>query len=126
MKYAERLAANGLVDQTDIAQHVVRFDASQRFQTDTYILKGGPREDWSSRFAYDGFRYVEVRGFPGKPDKDSVSAIFFHSDVPAAGHFECSQSVVESHRRRRATVLPWQSSRHSDRLSPSRKKRLDR
>ncbi len=94
MKYAERLAANGLVDQTDIAQHVVRFDASQRFQTDTYILKGGPRENWSSRFAYDGFRYVEVRGFPGKPDKDSVSAIFFHSDVPAAGHFECSNPLL--------------------------------
>jgi len=94
MKYGERLATNGLVDQAAIAQHVVRFDAKQRFQKDTYILKGGAREKWSSRFAYDGFRYVEVRGFPGKPDKDSVRAIFFHSDVPKAGHFECSNPLL--------------------------------
>jgi alpha-L-rhamnosidase len=94
MRYAERLATNGLVDQADIAQHVVRFDKSQRFQTDTYILKGGARENWKSRFAYDGFRYVEVRGFPGRPDKDSLRAIFFHSDVPPTGHFECSNPLL--------------------------------
>jgi len=94
MKYAERLAPTGLVDQADIAQHVVRFDKNQRFQTDTYILKGGGRESWSSRFSYDGFRYVEVRGFPGQPDKDSLRAIFFHSDVPPMGHFECSNPLL--------------------------------
>jgi alpha-L-rhamnosidase len=94
MKYAERLATNGLVDQADIAQHVKRFDASQRFQTDVYILKGKGREVWSSRFDYDGFRYVEVRGFPGKPDKDSLRAVFFHSDVPVMGNFECSNPLL--------------------------------
>jgi alpha-L-rhamnosidase len=94
MKYAERVATNGLVNQAAIAQHVVRFDASQKFQMDTYILKGGARENWSSRFAYDGFRYVEVRGFPGRPDKDSLSAVFFHSDVPPVGHFECSNPLL--------------------------------
>jgi len=94
MKYGERVATNGLVDQAAIAQHVKRFDAKQRFQTDIYILKGGSRENWSSRFAYDGYRYIEVRGFPGRPDKESLTAVFFHSDVPVVGHFACSNPLL--------------------------------
>lgn len=94
MKYAERLAKDGLVDQKDIAQHVLRFDKKQKFQTDTYILNGHGKEVWSSRFAYDGFRYVEVHGFPGKPDKDSLTAVFFHSDIPKVGRFECSNPLL--------------------------------
>jgi len=98
MKYAERLDTNGdgLVDQAAIAMHVVRFDAKQKFQTDTYILKGGKPEIWSSRFAYDAFRYVEVHGFPGKPTPESLTAIFFHSDIPKVGQFECSNPLLNS------------------------------
>ncbi len=94
MKYGERLGKDGLVDQAAIAMHVVRFDAKQRFQNDVYILKGGGRERWNSHFDYDGFRYVEVRGFPGQPDNRSLTAQFFHSDVPAIGHFECSNPLL--------------------------------
>ena len=94
MKYGERLAATGLVDQKDIATHVVRFDANQPFQTDTYILKGKGTETWHSRFTYHGFRYVEVTGYPGRPSKDALRAVFFHSAVPVAGHFECSNPLL--------------------------------
>lgn len=94
MAYGERLGKNGLLDQAAIAQHLKRFDSSQRFQTDVYILKGQGREVYKSRFAYDGFRYVEVRGFPGKPNKNSLEAVFFHSDIPKVGHFECSNPLI--------------------------------
>jgi alpha-L-rhamnosidase len=94
MKYAERLATNGLVDQAAIAQHLHRFDAHQLFQTDTYILKGRGLESWHSRFSYSGFRYVQVTGLPARPDKDSLRAVFFHSAVPVAGHFECSNPLL--------------------------------
>jgi alpha-L-rhamnosidase len=94
LKYGERLGRDGLVDQAAIAMHVVRFDPSQKFQTDEYILKGGAKETWQSRFSYDGFRYVEVRGFPGQPDSNSLSAVYFHSDVPAIGQFECSNPLL--------------------------------
>jgi alpha-L-rhamnosidase len=94
MKYGERLAADGLVDQTAIAHHVLRFDSNQIFQTDSYILKGKGRETWHSRFSYYGFRYVEVTGFPGRPDKDALAAAFIHSDVPETGHFECSNPLL--------------------------------
>jgi alpha-L-rhamnosidase len=94
MKYSELLDPDGNVDQKNIAVHVLRFGADQIFQTDTYILKGEGVETWHSRFAYDGFRYVEVTGFPGRPEKDALTAIFFHTDVPAAGTFECSNPIL--------------------------------
>jgi alpha-L-rhamnosidase len=94
MKYGERLQTNGMLDQRDIAVHLARFDASQRFQTDTYILKGQGTERWHSRFAYYGFQYVEVTGFPGKPDRESLRAVATHSAVPVAGNFECSNPLL--------------------------------
>ena len=94
MKYAELLAKDGRADQANIAVHVLSGGSNQIFQTDTYILKGQGRETWQSRFTYDGFRYVEVTGFPGRPTKDSLTAIFFHSNVPVAGHFECSNPLL--------------------------------
>lgn len=94
MKYGERLATDGLVDQYAIARHVHRFDSNQIFQTDSYLLKGEGRESWHSHFSYYGFRYVEVAGFPGRPGNDALAAAFIHSDVPETGHFECSNPLL--------------------------------
>ena len=94
LQYAEMLAKDGRADQANIAVHVLSRGSNQVFQTDRYILKGQGTESWQSRFAYDGFRYVEVTGLPGRPTKDSLTAIFFHSDVPVAGHFECSNPLL--------------------------------
>ena len=93
MKYGERLSPEGMLDQRDIAQHVVRFDTNQQFQTDTYFLKGGGKERWHSRFVYHGFQYVEVQGFPGRPTLDSLRGVFIHSDVPDVGRFESSNPL---------------------------------
>ena len=94
MKYGERLHTDGTLDQRDIAVHVARFDASQPFQTDSYILKGKGTEQWHSDFTYYGFQYVEVTGFPGKPDRETLRAVFTHSAVPSAGNFECSNPLL--------------------------------
>ncbi len=40
--------------------------------TDTYILKGGEEETFAPHFTFHGFRYVEVTGYPGKPDRHSI------------------------------------------------------
>ncbi len=39
---------------------------------DEYVLKGTAAEVWEPRFTYHGFRYVEVRGYPGKPALDAI------------------------------------------------------
>jgi alpha-L-rhamnosidase len=94
LKYTERLAKDGMVDQKDIATHVIRFGSNQVFQTDTYILKGQGKETWHSRFSYYGFQYVEVTGFPGKPTAGNLRAVFAHTAVPVAGQFECSNELL--------------------------------
>ncbi|MHC4750239.1 MAG: family 78 glycoside hydrolase catalytic domain, partial [Planctomycetota bacterium] len=62
--------------------------------TDTYILKGNGEEIWEPRFTFHGFRYVEVTGYPGKPELDAITGVVLHSDTPPAGSFECSNPMV--------------------------------
>ncbi|HEY1717902.1 MAG TPA: family 78 glycoside hydrolase catalytic domain [Verrucomicrobiae bacterium] len=62
--------------------------------TDTYTLRGSGAEVWEPRFTSHGFRYVEVTGFPGKPDLDSIEGRVVNDDLPAAGDFECSNELI--------------------------------
>ncbi len=96
MNYGERVGTNGLLDVSDISQFHTLNGVGQQFQTDTYILKGKGLETWHSSFDYDGFQYIEVRGFPGRPNLDSFRAIFVHSAVPEAGEFECSNPIFNN------------------------------
>ncbi|MEW6249709.1 MAG: glycoside hydrolase family 78 protein [Planctomycetota bacterium] len=45
-------------------------------------------------FTYHGFRYVEVTGLPYKPALADLTGRVFHSAAPDAGHFECSEPLV--------------------------------
>ena len=56
--------------------------------TDRYILKGGPEEIFEPHFTFHGFRYVEVTGLPGRPNKESVTGIVIGSNLPVTGKFE--------------------------------------
>ncbi len=62
--------------------------------TDTYILKGKGREIWEPRFTYHGFRYVEVKGFPGKPSLSALEGRVVHDDLKSAGEFTCSNPLL--------------------------------
>jgi len=62
---------------------------------DHYVLRGDKRgEVWSPRFTFHGFQYVEVTGYPGKPDLDAITGIVVHSDTPLTSSFECSDPVI--------------------------------
>ncbi len=62
---------------------------------DHYVLRGDPAgETWTPRFTFHGFQYVEITGFPGKPEKDAVTGIVLHSDTPLTSGFECSDPVA--------------------------------
>ena len=62
--------------------------------TDTYILKGGGEEVFHPHFTFHGFRYVEVKGYPGKLNSDDFTGIVIHSDMEPTGHFESSNPLV--------------------------------
>lgn len=63
------------------------------WQEDSYTLKGGNRETWSPRFTFHGFRYVEVRGWPGKPTLNDFEGSRLNTDLERAGSFSCSNEM---------------------------------
>lgn len=94
MKYGERLAGDGTVEQKAISKYIVDLDPAQEFQTDHYILGGQGMESWHARFVYHGFQYAEVTGAPGTLTLGSLTGCFVHSAVPEAGEFECSNPLL--------------------------------
>jgi alpha-L-rhamnosidase len=62
--------------------------------SDHYTLRGGGEETYEPRFTFHGFRYVEVRGYPGRPGPGALEAIVLHSQLAPAGSFECSEPLI--------------------------------
>jgi alpha-L-rhamnosidase len=90
LRYGERLNADGTVDQSNLNTHV----HEQPYQVDRYILKGIGTETWEARFAYHGFQYVEVTGFPGRPTVDNFQAQVVYTSFDQIGHFSSSNDVI--------------------------------
>jgi len=63
------------------------------WQKDEYILKGGGVEVWNPRFTFHGFRYVEISGWPGKPNINDIDGLRMNSDVEQQGSFACSNDL---------------------------------
>jgi alpha-L-rhamnosidase len=59
----------------------------------TYILKGEGDEVFTPEFTFSSFRYLEVTGFPGKPDLNSVEGLRMNTDLQETGTFECSNEM---------------------------------
>lgn len=95
LRYGERLAEDGSLDQAPIA----RFVRTGEFQTDRYTMKGEGIETWEPRFTYHGFRYVEITGFPGTPTLDNLVGRVVHTDFDQRGVFECSNETLSSIQR---------------------------
>lgn len=86
MRHAETINSDGSINT-----HTNR----KAEATDTYICKGGTaNEYYEPRFTYHGFRYVEVKGFPGTPSLSDVSGCVVHSDVGFTGTFSCSDPLI--------------------------------
>jgi alpha-L-rhamnosidase len=64
-------------------------------QINDYVWGGG-KATREPHFTYHGFRFVEVRGLPEKPDKDAIVGKVFHSSAPVSGNFECSNELINS------------------------------
>jgi len=85
MRFAEILYENGMINQENLR--------SAKAQ-DVYILKGDETEKYEPRFTYHGFRYVELTGFPGVPNPNTIKGKLVHSSVHQMGNFSCSKSVL--------------------------------
>ena len=61
---------------------------------DIYIFKGVGKEIWSPQFKGQGFRRIQVTGFPGTPKMDNFEGLVVHTDVSPVGEFACSNDLV--------------------------------
>jgi alpha-L-rhamnosidase len=60
----------------------------------TYTLAGTGEEIYEPRFTFMGFRYVEVKGFPGEVTADNITGVVVHSDMPVTGSYESSNKLI--------------------------------
>jgi len=85
MRFAELIYDSGMINRENIRTAKAR---------DIYTLHGGGPEIYEPRFTYHGFRYVEIRGFPGAPNLDSVRGRVVHSAVGTVGSFVASKQIL--------------------------------
>lgn len=87
LKFAETLYDDGFVNRENLRNAKAE---------DTYILKGDGVEEWRPSFTYHGFRYIQVEGFPCKPDPEAgdISVHAVRSAVATTGRFECSNPLL--------------------------------
>jgi alpha-L-rhamnosidase len=87
LRYAENVHEDGTLDVKSMNLAQAR---------GTYILKGQGTEVYEPHFAYYGFRYVEMTGFPGEPGLENLEGCVVHSSCEHTGSFECSNDLINS------------------------------
>jgi alpha-L-rhamnosidase len=63
-------------------------------QTNTYICKGGGTEIFEPHFTFQGFRFVDISGYPGEVTKDMLTGVVVNSDLEKTGSFACNDSLI--------------------------------
>ncbi|PKD20382.1 alpha-rhamnosidase [Salegentibacter salinarum] len=93
--HAEQLDSTGAIDMSNIDVHYRPTDDSDPFQTDIFTLKGDGEETFMPKFNYKGFQYVEVKSNkPVELNKESLTGMFMHSDVPQVGKIKSSNEII--------------------------------
>jgi len=85
LRFAEILKPDG---------HLYRENLRRAEVTDTYTLKGDGEEVWEPHFTYHGFRFVEVTGYPGEPNLETIIGRVVHTAAPFSGEFSSSSELV--------------------------------
>lgn len=93
--HSERLTKEGKADLSNLDYHYRPTDDKDPFQTDIFILSGNGYETFRPKFNYKGFQYIEILSDkPIELTKESLTAYFMHSDVPAIGKIETSNETL--------------------------------
>jgi alpha-L-rhamnosidase len=100
LRYGELLHPDGTLNpMTSVAGQVKRAGMGGpgappiAWQSETYILKGDGTEVYTPHFTFHGFRYVEVTGYPGKPELGAIEGHRLNSAVEPVGTFSCSNEM---------------------------------
>lgn len=113
LKHGEILNKDGRLDQGNINVYYHPLKPYEIFQTDVFTLAGkGDEEVFMPSFTYHGFQYVEIES--SKPitlTKESLTALFMHTDLTPVGSFTCSNPLLNDIWD--ATMQAYRSNIHS-------------
>jgi len=96
-----RLSVSGKAGDTVVLRHAEILDRQGYLYTENlraakqeirYTLSGTGDEVFEPHFTFQGFRYVEVEGYPGALTANSLTAVVIHSEVTETGSFSCSNA----------------------------------
>ena len=62
----------------------------------SYTFSGDRAGTWHSQFTYNGFRYLEVHGLPGKPAPDTITLLVTHAANTQTASFDTSSPMLNS------------------------------
>lgn len=85
LRFAETLQKNGELFVENMRDAKVN---------DLYILKGEGLETWQPSFVYHGFRYVEIKGYPGTPLAENFEGEVVYDEMQTVGSFKTSNSTI--------------------------------
>jgi alpha-L-rhamnosidase len=87
IRFAEMLNTNG-------AMYTANYRGAK--STDYYTAAATGTIEWEPKFTFHGCRYVELSGLPkgARPQKDWVTGVVLHSDLPRIGTFESSHEKL--------------------------------
>jgi alpha-L-rhamnosidase len=63
-------------------------------QQDHYICRGDETEVYEPQFTFHGFQFVEMRGYPGKPELQTLEGRFVRTAVARTGSFKCGNKLI--------------------------------
>jgi alpha-L-rhamnosidase len=92
MMIAEQLRADGTADQSQFYSPVNPVYPV----VDTYTLSGNGVEVWHPKFAYHGFRYLQVTGLPNPPDVGTITGFVLRGANESGGAFASSNSLLNN------------------------------
>jgi alpha-L-rhamnosidase len=93
----------GLKGDTMTVDHAEVLDKEGNFYTenlraakarDEYVLNGIGEEFFEPHFTFQGFRYIRLKGFPGKIKPENITAVALYSDMSPSGQFACSNPML--------------------------------
>ncbi len=85
MRFGETLKADGNLYTDNLRGAKAR---------NTYICSGKEDGKYKPKFTYFGFRYVELSGYPGKPDLSTLTAEVIYDDLNTIGNFKTSNETI--------------------------------
>ncbi|HSB95685.1 MAG TPA: glycoside hydrolase family 78 protein [Spongiibacteraceae bacterium] len=86
-----RLFHAEVLDQNGALYRKALRSAQQQME---YILPDAQEHTLQPHFSFQGFRYVQVDNYPGALNLDDFEGVAVHSDLPALGHFETSNAML--------------------------------